>query len=350
MNKLHNELERWLAGDDIFAGQPTASDVWIAGFDANRQVVIARLGPYKKLFLRPKRFSKRFYHQLYPLKIEHWPHHRQFKLFDDFCTVDMHLDLRFQATLPYVLANSELLPTVNQHIKATYADLLDDIFNRELRNLDDGVWVQTGLADMEKRIANAVRELLAIQQIQSQVVLNIDARFETFPAVAPGPNNVYLHVMKKSYEITEQHSRESARQSQLLEQQALEEKRRHFEYLQQQAELESQEQALLAEKTRRLLAEKTAQLAGQLLIEKRLHAEQIRHEAELKEMRIDSELRMQERQQEKQRLVDSRQLTIQLAHLADMEDRKVVAEIQRRENALQRQQQKEAFVPDNIQS
>jgi hypothetical protein len=349
MNNLSNELERWLAGDDIFADQQSAAEIWIAGFDADRQVVIAKFGPYKKLFLRPKKFTKRFYHQLVPLTIEHWPYHQQFKLFDDFCTVDMQLDLRFQATLPYVLINPELLADINQHIKHTYADLLDEIFNRELQTLDDGVWVQTGLADMEKRITTAVCELLAIQHIQSQAGCTISARFETFPNVMPGPHNVYLHVMKRSFEMTDLQNREADRQRQLHEQQALAEKQQRFEHLQQLTELELQEQAILAEKQRRILADQAEQLAQQLLIEQRLHEQQIKHAAQLKAIQFDSDLSLQEQQQTKQRQLESRELTAQLAHQAEMEDQQIIAEIQRRENAQLRQQQRETFVPDNIQ-
>jgi hypothetical protein len=312
--------------------------------------VVAKFGPYQRLFLRPQKFSKRFYHQLYPLSIEHWPHHRQYRLFDDFCSVDIQLDIRFQATLPYVLINSELLPVINQHIRDSYTELLNDIFIKELPNLEDGVWVQTGLGDMEKRISVAACELLAIQQIQAQASCTIAARFETFPNVAPGLNNIYLHVMKKSFEMTDQQNREAARQRQLLEQQELADKQRHFDYFQHLTELELQEQTILAEKARRLLEDQADQLALRLLIEKRIHGEQTHHDAQLKEMQFDSELRLEEQRQSRLRQLESQQLTEQLSHEAEMADRKIVAEIQRREKALFRQQQGEAVVPDNIQS
>lgn len=349
MNTTGDELERWLAGEDIFACRPDAATEWFADFDADRQLVIARLGPYRRLFLRPKKFTRRFYHQLYPLPIEHWPYHRQFRLFDDFCTVDMHLDLRFQATLTYAQTNSEVLPDINIHIRANYAGLLDELFTRELQYLEDGVWVQTGLADMEKRIANSVRELLAIQQIQSQALLRINARFETFPAVKPGPDNVYLQVMKKSYEITSQQQQEAARQNILQEQHSQLEKQRLMRELQQQTELAAQEQALLAEKQLRLLNEKREQIARQQVVEKTLRATNLRHQTELKAMHVDSELAQTELQREKQRQMESRQQVLDLAHAAEMEERKILAEIRRMEAAEQLRRQKITFVPDNIQ-
>lgn len=333
MNKPGTELENWLGGGDVFEEQFPGAENWVAGFDADRQAVIIKLGPYKRLFLRPQKFTKRFYHQLYPLTIETWPYRRQIKLFDDFCTLDLVLELRFQATLSYVQRHSELLPTINQHIKQTYADLLDDVVNRELQNLGEGSWVQTGLSGVEKSIMNSLCEILAIQQIQSQAICNIAVSFEEFPAVQPGRENVYLHVLKKTFEINDKKARELGRQQRLLEQQALQEKQRQLEHLQELTELELQAQALEAEKVRRLLEEKEDQLALQLAIEKRIHAERIKHEAELKEMLFDIELRAQEQQQAKQRLAEIRLLSEQLAHQAAIEEKKRLAEPARPETA-----------------
>lgn len=338
MNNPAAELENWLAGGDIVEERYPGADSWIAGFDADRQAVVIKLGPFKRLFLRPEKFTKRFYHQLHPLTIENWPYRRQIKLFDDFCTVDMVLDLRFQVTLSYVQRNSELLPTINQHIKQTYADLLDDIVNRELQNLGDGSWVHTGLSSVEQGITRSICELLAIQQIQSQATCSITASFEEFPAVQPGRENVYLNVLKKTFEINDQKNRELIRQQRMLEQQEFEEKQRRLEYLKQLIEIETQAQAIEAEKNRRLLEEKEDQLSRQLAIEKRIHAEQIKHEAQLKEMLLDSELRLQEQRQAKQRLAEIQQLNEQLAHQAHIEDTKIMAELARREKAQPRPQ------------
>ncbi len=331
MNRSLVELDNWLGGGDIYEEQLPGADNWIAGFDADRQAVVIKLGPYKRVFLRPQKFTKRFYHQLYSLTIETWSYRRQIKLFDDFCTLDMVLDLRFQATLPYVQKHSELLPTINQHIRQTYAGLVDDVVNRELQNLDEGSWVQTGISGIEKNIVNSLCEMLAIQQIQSQAICNIKVSFEDFPAVQPGRENVYLNVLKKTFEINDQKSRELVRQQRLLEEQELQEKQRQLEHLREVAELELAAQALDAEKTRRLLEEKEDQLALQLAIEKRIHAERIRHEAELKEMLFDIELRTQEQQQAKQRLAEIQQVNEQLAHQALIEEKKLLAELARRD-------------------
>jgi len=334
MTEFDNELQQWLAGGDLLAQPFPAADDWIAGFDPDRQAVVLKAGPFKRLYLRPQQFSKRFYHQLYPLTIENWSYRRQLQLFDNFCCIDLLLDLRFQATLAYVQKHEELLANINQHIRQTYADLLDEIVNRELQHLSDRVWVQNGLTNIEKRIAAGVCELLTLQQIQAQAQCKITASFADFPSVEPGQHNVYLHVLKKTYEINEQKQIETERQQRLLEQQQILEKQRRLEHLQELTRVEIQEQALESEKKRRLLEEQEDLLALQLAIEKRIHAQQISHDAQLKEMLLDSELRIQEQHQGKQRLAEIRQFNEQLAHEAKMEAMKIRAQIQRREKAL----------------
>jgi hypothetical protein len=327
MNSPGTELEAWLAGGDLFEESLADTEQWVAGFDADRQVVQLKLGPYKKLYLRPKKFVKRFYHHIHPLTIESWQYRRQLHMFDDFCTVDLALDLRFQATLAYVLKNSEMLPTINQHIKQLYADIIDDVVNLELQALADGNWIQTGLIDIEKRIALAINQMLMQQQIQSQALCSLTASFNEFPSVQLGRDSVYLNVLKKTFELNEERTRELARQQRLLEQEELQEKRRQLEHLQRVSDLELQIQAQEAEKQRRLLEDKQEQLVQQLELERRLYAEQLRHENELKEMRLEAELIGQEKQSARQRLTESQQLSDQLAHQAVLHEKKVLADI-----------------------
>jgi hypothetical protein len=328
MNSAGTELEIWLAGGDLFEESlADSAEQWIAGFDADRQVVQLKLGPYKKLYLRPKKFVKRFYHHIHPLTIESWQYQRQLNMFDDFCTVDLVLDLRFQATLAYVLKNSEMLPTINQHIKQLYADIIDDVVNLELQTLADGNWIHTGLIETEKRIVLAINQMLMQQQIQSQALCRLAASFNEFPTVKLGRDSVYLNVLKKTFELNEERTREQSRQQRLLEEEEIHEKRLQLEHLRRVSELELQVQAQEAEKQRRLLEDKQDQLIQQLELEKRLYAEQLRHENALKEMRLEAELLAQDAQQARQRLAESQQLAEQLAHQAVLHDKKVLAEI-----------------------
>jgi len=95
MNDSKTEIDNWLMtlSSDKENG---ADDVWESGFEVDRQVVHSKFGPYKKLFLRPEGFVKRFYHTVYPLTIEEWQCTDQVTLYDGFCTIDIVLDVRFQ--------------------------------------------------------------------------------------------------------------------------------------------------------------------------------------------------------------------------------------------------------------
>lgn len=332
MNNSAYELENWLTSNTL----TTTDGSWEPGFDADRQLISIKIGPYSRLFLRPEKFVKRFYHQVYPLNIEDWRFNKQITLFDDFCRLTVDLQIRFQATLKYVQKNSELLVGINEHIKQTYGTVLDELIDTELQALTDASWVQTGLAGMERKIAGTINELLMVQAIQAQTLCHMTASFEEFPDVQWGRENVYLAVLKKTFEITELKNKELYRQQQAQEQQALAEKQQQLEYLMQEVEVERQIQAQLAENNRLLLEDKEIQLVEQLEIEKRLHAEHVKHEYELKEMALEAELRLQEQQKARQRLAENRDLIEELAHQAELDDKKTLAQIQRREQQQQR--------------
>ncbi|WFP51526.1 hypothetical protein PL263_05725 [Methylomonas sp. EFPC3] len=333
MNSSVSELDAWLTGSDLQDDLGADDSYWLAGFDADRQVVLVKLGPYQKLYLRPKQFIRRFYHTLYPLPVESWPYRRQITLFEGFCTLDLALDLRFQATFDYALKNAELLPDINAHIRNVYAAMVEDAVNLELQTLADGNWVNTGLADAEKRIAQRINELLAQQQIQSLAVCRLNAGFAEFPDAQLGRDAVYVNVLKKTFELNQTKNLELSRQQRLLEEEEIHEKRQQLEHLRRMIDLEQQMQALEAEKQRRLAEDKFEQLTQQLAIEKRLHAEQLRHDTELQEMRFEAELLSQEKRQVRQRSAENRQLTDQLAHRAGLHEQEVLAELRMQQRA-----------------
>ena len=82
------EIDSWLVAIEP-ENEITNIEVWEPGFEANRQIVQSKLGPYSKFFLRPENFIKRFYHTIYPLPIEEWQSIEQIKLYDGFCTITM---------------------------------------------------------------------------------------------------------------------------------------------------------------------------------------------------------------------------------------------------------------------
>lgn len=336
MNNSDAELEAWLAGEDLFLPALQDPEHWVAGFDPDRQLVLLKIGPFQRLFLRPQKFTKRFYHQLFPLTIETWPYRGRVQLFDDFCTVDVALDLRFQATLNYVQKNTEVLEGINPHIQGLYAAVIEDKIHQELNKLADGGWVRDGLSEHEKRIAVSVCEVLTQQHIQAEAICRMSVSFIDFPEVQLGKDSVYLHVLKKTFELNQEKNLERQRQQRLNEQQVLSEKQLELEHLKQVAEMRRQLQLAEAEAQIQLLHDKEQQLARQLEVERRLHSVQIEHEQQLKEMSFELELRTQQELEARRRVAEAQQMTERLAHQAEMEDKQALAEIQRRESARRR--------------
>ena len=346
MTKPNTELDAWLAGEDIFAQYDLAPENWVAGFDADRQVVEMKLGPIRRWFLRPGKFNKRFYHRIHPLTIETWPYRWQIKLFDDFCTVDIALDLRFQATLEYVHRNTEKLGRINEHIQELYVSVIEDKIHQELNRLADGRWVQNGLADHEKRIAISVCEVLTQQYIQAEALCKMTVTFADFSDVRLGRDSVYLNVLKHSFEVNEQANQEHLRQQQYAEELALQAKQRELEHAKQLLEMQRQIQLHEAEAQIQLLLDKEQQIVRQREVERRLHAEQAGHEHQLKTIGLEIELQVQQQLESKQRSAELEQLTERLAHQALVEERRILAEIQRRRLARQHWQQADRFDPD----
>lgn len=339
MSQLSNELDDWLAGSDLFGQQQAVVEQWVAGFDPDRQVVRFKIGPYKKLYLRPAKFIQRFYHQLYPLPVTSWPHRRQIQLFDDFCALDIDLNLRFQATLQYVHKHAERVDVINQHIKQLYAQVIADIVNRELDNLSDGQWVREGLGVHEKRIALEICEFLTQQQIQAEATCRMTASFAEFPDVQLGKDSVFVNVLRKTFEINQEKARELLRQQRIAEQMELQEQHRQLEHQQQLMEMQRKVQEQQAETQRQLMQDRELQLAAQREIERRMHADQVLHHQQLQEIGFDIESQAQQQLDAKRRLLEAQQIAEQLAHQAYVEDKKILAEIERRQAAAQRWQE-----------
>ncbi|WP_340123949.1 hypothetical protein [Methylobacter svalbardensis] len=332
MNSSRTEIDKWfiegtLAGDDL-----VLSEVWEPVFDVDRQLVHTKIGPYWKLFLRPEGFVKRFYHHVYPLPVENWRVTEQIKLYDGFCTIDVALDIRFQATLKYALSNMDILSDINEHIKTAYEDLLINLINKELVSLSDGAWVQKGVSDIEKKISLAASEMLIVQNIQSQILCTLKPSFKEFPDVQLPQENVYLCVLKKSFEVNDAKREELFRQEQEIEQQQLEHKQKQLDQLNRDAELERLKQAQDALNKKLLLEEKENQLLEQFEVERRLHAEQVRHENSLKEITLEANLQEQQKHETRLRLAEQQTLIESLAHQAKLKAKELEADIAKYEN------------------
>ncbi len=346
MNNSRTEIDKWFIDGSLASDDLELSEQWEPVFDVDRQLIHTKIGPYSRLFLRPEGFVKRFYHHVYPLPVENWRITQQIKLYDGFCTIDVALDIRFQATLKYALRNRDILSDVNKHIKTAYEHLLINLINKELVNLSDGSWVQKGVSDIEKKISLAASEMLIVQNIQSQILCTLKPTFEDFPDVQLPQENVYLCVLKKSFEVNDAKREELFRQEQEIEQQRLEHKQRQLEQLNRDAELERLKQAQDAFNKKRLLEEKQHQLREQFDIDKRLHAEQVKHDNSLKEITLEADLQEQQKQESRLRMAEQQTHLELLAHQARLTAQELEADIAKYE----RQQAKWREAKDKIHS
>lgn len=331
MAKTDENIETWLQTPFSGSDNPVQA-IWDPGFDAERRFIISRLGPHFKLFIRPAKFVKRFYHSVYPAMIESWKLSSQTTLYDGFCTIDAELDIRFQATLKYAEKNIEVLPQINQNIKSVYEGLVIDVLEKELLTLVDGEWVQSGLNTVERQIENAINEMLMVKSIQCRTLCKLKPSFEDFPEDQAidgrfAQESVYLSIIKKNFEFREKKAQEEFRQEQQLESEKLEHRRQMLERLNEEDEIVRRKQAIEAENTKRQLEEQQQQLVEKHAIEKQLNEEEIKHNTGLQEMKLQAEIAEQKKQQAKKQQVEQEMLTEKLAHVALIKERESDEEI-----------------------
>jgi hypothetical protein len=336
MSKNNETIETWLQ-TPFSASENPDQIIWDPGFDAERRLVVSRLGPYFKLFLRPAKFIKHFYHSVYPLLIESWKLSSQTKLYDGFCTMDAELDIRFQATLKYAEKNMEVLSQINQHIKSVYGGLLIDILDKELLTLVDGAWVQNGLNSVERQIENAINEMLMVKNIQCRTLCSLKPSFEEFPEDEAidgrfAQESVYLSIIKKNFEFREKKAQEEFRQEQQFELEKLQHKRRMLEQLNDEDEIVRLKQSMEAENTNRQLEEQKQQLAEKFAVEERLHQEKIKHTIRLQE----AEMEKLKTQQLKNQQIEQEMLAEKLNHQSQIKETETDEEIKEYEKQQQK--------------
>ncbi len=335
MAMTEDSVEAWL--QTPFPGSDSSDrPIWDPGFDPERRIVVSRLGPYYKVFLRPPRFVKRFYHTVYPLLIENWNLATQAKLYDGFCTMDVALEVRFQATLKYVEKNLEFLSKINEHIKTVYEGILIDILDKELLELADGEWVQTGLNPVARQIENAINETLMLKNIQCRALCSLQPSFEDFSDDETIDSrfvqeSVYLNIVKKNFEFREKKAQEAFRQEQKLEQEKLEQKRKMLEQLNEEDEIVRQKQAIEAENIKRQLMEQKQHLDEQLTLEEKLLAEKVKHEVKMKEIEQEAKEEEQRKLLLRQQQIEQDLLEEKLKHQEQIKDRETEMEIEQYE-------------------
>jgi len=317
MSSSLSPLDAWLTGEN------TASDsgqlFWDPGFDAERRVVVSKLGPYHKLFERPQNFIPRFFHRVYSLPIEDWDLTTKTRLYGGFCILTTDLQIHFQPTLKYIERNIDALPEVNRQIKSSYESVMKDIVNAELSHLKDGLWVQTGLAEMERQIESVINETLILKHIQCRAICQLTPAFAELADDEKingrfTQEAVYLNVMQKNFEFREKQTQELFRQEDELELLRLEHKQKQLEAINQEDAIQRQKQALEAETIKRRLEEQEAQCIEQHTIEMRLQVENTNHEMHLKEIELAAEIQYEKEKQIRQQQLDLQKQAQQLEH------------------------------------
>ena len=289
-------LDAWLSGEHNESINNL--QFWDPGFDAERRVVVSHLWPFYNLFERPENFIPRFYHRIYSLPITDWQLSIKTRLYDGFCTITTDLSIYFQATLAYAEKNQDTLSDINRQIITRYECLIKETVTAELSQLKDGLWVQTGLTEMERTIECVLNEMLISKHIQCRVMCTLTP---TFLALTDEEQlngrftqeAIYLNVMQKNFEFREKQSLELFRQEQELEDLRLDHQQKQLKSIFQDDEIQRQKQAMEAEVIKRRLEEKTNQRIEQQLIETRLHQQNIVHDTQLREIELAAEIQFQ---------------------------------------------------------
>ncbi|NOT83492.1 MAG: hypothetical protein HOP02_01660 [Methylococcaceae bacterium] len=324
---MNNSLNTQPMANSQYGDLQVIDEQWDSGFDAERCLVFAKIGPYQKLFPRPEQFTQRFYHTLFPLPIEHWQVQDQVGLYDDFCTIAVELDIRFQATFDYVTKNAVALEYINTNIKAAYDDLVRNIVQSKLLNLDDARWVQNGLSSVEKAIALAVSELFLLHDLQAMTSCLLKPTFRAFPELKFKEDAAYLLVLKKSYELTQQKQQTQFSHEQQIEQQKQEQEKVKLENLQAANALVLLKQAQDAEHLKKMLLDQEIQQLERFAVERRLHSDKVKQETLLNELSLNGKFEQLEKQEFLERQLAEKTIDEKMAHQHKIKEKELAAKI-----------------------
>lgn len=275
---------------------PDPEPRWEAGFEGERRVVVSVLGPYRRVFPRPKRFVRRFYHRVYELKVEDWRIPLEPLKLGALCTIEAELAIRFQPTVKYACENFDHIENLGAYIKANYRTLLQDAAETELRRLE-----QTELDDnharMEHRIEDVVNELLVMRDIQCRTRCTIRTVFADLENIEKHAdtidskhNGIYLELIRRRRQLNERLAREQYDRETNERKLRLEHEERMLELMRREAELRKALRDREAENDRAELTAEEARAAERYDAEVRLREARIRHESQLKQMDLEAEL------------------------------------------------------------
>lgn len=330
MSPIKSPFEQWI--DELNSVNFSADDAWDPGFDGGRELVVARLGPWQRAYQRPANFSKRFYHTVHALPIADWRLSESMDMHNGFCHVEALLLLRFQASIIYAKTYSDALPDINQHIKSHFEGLVRDIASQELRLLEDGDWVDNGLAAAESRLQTRINEALTAQLINIRALCNLNARFADADTAAQLDgrfikHDIYLKALRKNFQAKELQEQERQRQELALLQQQLAQRQALAEQSNREDEIKRAEQAQAAQSLKLRLEDRETQLDEQLLIEQRMHERKLKHQQQLQvleqQVALEERLRLQAKQFDLEKQIQNEEI----GHQKQLKAQKLAADI-----------------------
>jgi hypothetical protein len=348
MSELNSPVDEWVTTQFLDI-TPQANNIWDPGFDSERRIVVTRMGPYQKVFLRPDKYIKRFYHTLYSITIAKWQLLDQIKLYEGFCTIDSELNIRFQASVKYAQSNVEILAGINEHIKSSFEGIVRDVIEKELLDLTDGTWIETGLTAVERQIETAVNEALMVKNVQCRTICTLKPSFQEFPDDDAldgrfSQESVYLNVLSKNFEFREKQARELQRQEEQLQAGKLQQQRKQMEMLNSEEQVKREKLAEQAENIKRSLLQQEQQLAEQHEIEARLHEVGLTHKNRLDEMEQLAKNERQEKQLENEQMMErkiQKEKRKQQVHLKEKRAEAEIEEFEKRQIMWNKARQRE---------
>ncbi len=270
---------------------------WDPGFEGDRWVILSRIGPFERLFKRPEKYTRRFFHTAFNLPVEEWPIACEAQLFGGLSSVKAKLSIRFQPTVKYVERNIEVLPDVSTHIKASYDAIIRDIVERALLDIEEGNWIGHGLEGVERSIETSVNEMLIVQYIQSRVNCVLEPHFEELsPKKVESMSGhlkhqtAYLELMRRKHEFQQQRDQEIHRQKEMQEKSSLEHETNLLEQSRRDEALRKTRDREETEHVKAKLYEEEKRLTARESSEERRHAERIKHETLVRQMQMDAKI------------------------------------------------------------
>lgn len=310
-------------------------DEWDAGFVAGSQVVVARIGPYRKIFLRPHHFRRRFFHKVHDLPIEDWQVTPLVRELGGVCQVKVNLTVRFQPSAAYVGSHPESLSDLSGFIRAQFEPVMLDEAELMVRELESGEWMVNGCGPLERRLEYAVQVALAVHHVRCRCHCRIEAGFDSVASVehlTPAGLRLrehYLVLQGRQEEEAARRLRQRLDHEQEAQRLQLEHQAKLLELARATRELERQAEQHAAEELREKLAVEEARLRDTMDSEARRHKEQLRYEQEAKKLKLAVE--QEELQQRQSTLEDKDECVKRELELLFMEKQRLMLQAEIRD-------------------